>query len=59
MNKMLTTVFALAVSAVTATSSAQEIKGDAKAGQAKVDMCIGCHGIKGYQASFPRPINLG
>jgi cytochrome c553 len=53
MNKMLTTVFALAVSAVTAISSAQEIKGDAKAGHAKVDMCIGCHGIKGYQASFP------
>ena len=53
MNKMLTTVFALAVASVTAVSSAQEIKGDAKAGQAKVDMCIGCHGIKGYQASFP------
>ena len=53
MNKMLTTVFALAVAAATAASSAQEIKGDAKAGQAKIDMCIGCHGIKGYQASFP------
>lgn len=53
MNKMLTTVFALAVASVTALSSAQEIKGDAKAGQAKIDMCIGCHGIKGYQASFP------
>lgn len=53
MNKMLTTVFVLAVAGATAVSSAQEIKGDAKAGQAKIDMCIGCHGIKGYQASFP------
>lgn len=27
--------------------------GDAKAGAEKVSMCIGCHGIKGYKASFP------
>ena len=27
--------------------------GDAKAAQSKVAMCIGCHGIIGYQASFP------
>ena len=26
---------------------------DAKAGAGKVAMCIGCHGIPGYQASFP------
>jgi cytochrome c553 len=26
---------------------------DAKAGEKKASMCIGCHGIKGYQASFP------
>ena len=26
---------------------------DAKAGATKVDMCIGCHDIPGYQASFP------
>lgn len=53
MNKLLTTIFALAVSCVTATSFAQDIKGDVKAGEAKNAMCIGCHGIKGYQASFP------
>ncbi|SFC03059.1 Cytochrome c553 [Polaromonas sp. OV174] len=53
MNKLLTTIFALAVSCVTASSLAQDIKGDAKAGQTKNAMCIGCHGIKGYQASFP------
>jgi cytochrome c553 len=39
---------------VTAFSAhAQEIKGDAKAGGQKIAMCIGCHGIHGYQASFP------
>lgn len=26
---------------------------DAKAGEAKAAQCIGCHGIPGYQASFP------
>lgn len=32
---------------------AQEVKGDAAAGAKKVDQCIGCHGLKGYHASFP------
>lgn len=53
MNKLFTTIFTLAVSCVTVSSMAQEIKGDAKAGESKNAMCIGCHGIKGYQASFP------
>jgi len=26
---------------------------DAKAGEKKVAMCVGCHGIVGYQSSFP------
>ena len=53
MNKTLTTIFALAVASVTALSHAQEVKGDVKAGEKKIAMCIGCHGIPGYQASFP------
>jgi cytochrome c553 len=54
MNKLLTSMFALTVASVTAISAhAQEIKGDAKAAEQKIAMCIGCHGIKGYQASFP------
>lgn len=56
MNKLKTTMFAFAVACVTALSggaTAQEVKGDIKAGQGKVDMCIGCHGIPGYQAAFP------
>jgi len=53
MNKLLTTMFALAVACVTAVSNAQEVKGNAVAGEKKIAMCIGCHGIQGYQASFP------
>lgn len=34
-------------------ANAQAVKGDAKAGESKIAMCIGCHGIQGYQASFP------
>lgn len=44
-------VLGLSLGAVPA--SAQEIKGDAKAAEGKVAMCIGCHGIGGYKASFP------
>lgn len=54
MNKLLTTVFALAVTSVTSLSAlAQVVTGDVKAGESKISLCIGCHGIKGYQASFP------
>lgn len=53
MNKLLTAIFSVAVSCVTVAALAQDIKGDAKAGGSKNAMCIGCHGIKGYQASFP------
>ncbi|MHB1248779.1 MAG: c-type cytochrome [Polaromonas sp.] len=53
MTKLFTTLFAVAVSFATASGFAQEVKGDAKAGAGKNAMCIGCHGIKGYQATFP------
>ena len=54
MNKLLTSLFVLAVASVTSFSvHSQELKGDAKAAEQKIAMCIGCHGIKGYQASFP------
>lgn len=53
MTKLFTTLFALAVSLATASAHSQDIKGDVKAGEAKNATCIGCHGIKGYQASFP------
>ena len=53
MTKLITTIFAIAVSFVTVAAHSQDIKGDVKAGEGKIAMCIGCHGIKGYQASFP------
>jgi cytochrome c553 len=53
MNKFSAAIAAVLVSFVTLHASAQEVKGDVKAGQSKAAMCIGCHGIVGYQASFP------
>jgi len=34
-------------------ASAQDVKANAEAGAKKAAMCIGCHSIPGYQASFP------
>ena len=53
MIKLFPTILALAVSFVSFTAQAQDIIGNAEAGQKINAMCIGCHGIKGYQASFP------
>jgi cytochrome c553 len=57
MNKFLTSLLtfigAVTVASVTTAAWAQEIKGDAAVGKTKAAMCIGCHGIVGYQASFP------
>ena len=53
MNKLLTTMFALAVACVTVSAEAQQVTGKAQDGGKKVAMCMGCHGIIGYQASFP------
>lgn len=43
----------MALIAAPLTSMAQEVKGDAGAGAKKIAMCIGCHGLPGYQSSFP------
>ena len=54
MNKFLSLLSVLLVACATVSSAhAQEVKGDAKAGEKKIAMCVGCHGIQGYQASFP------
>jgi cytochrome c553 len=71
MNKLLNTLFVLAVACATSLAQAQTAApaakpaapaaapaakpgpSSAKSVEAKVAMCIGCHGIKGYQASFP------
>ena len=53
MIKLFSAIFAALVSCGTSAVWAQDLKGDAKAGEGIAAMCIGCHGIKGYQASFP------
>jgi len=63
----LTRAFAVLVATLSCASFAQEpagdaaqepagdnvVKGDPQAARSKVSMCIGCHGIPGYKASFP------
>lgn len=46
-------LFALLTSVTAVSSQAQDVRGDALAGEKKNAMCIGCHGIVGYHASFP------
>ncbi|MDI9333412.1 MAG: c-type cytochrome [Cytophagales bacterium] len=54
MNKFITiAALSLVANLLSQGAFAAEIKGDAKAGATKNAMCIGCHGIQGYQASFP------
>ena len=68
MNKLLTTLFALAVACVTGSTNAQApaapapapttagakpAPAGAKLLEAKTATCFGCHGIRGYQSSFP------
>ena len=50
MKKVLSALIALAAAAGLMTAAQAQ---DAKAGEKKAAMCIGCHGIPGYQASFP------
>ncbi len=44
---------ALALATAAALPAQAQVTGDAKAGEGKVAMCIGCHGIVGYKSSFP------
>lgn len=54
MNPFLLSVSAVIVACATVFPAfAEETKGDINAGEHKNAMCIGCHGIVGYHASFP------
>ncbi|WP_138512057.1 c-type cytochrome [Rhodoferax bucti] len=54
MNKILLSLSAALVASVTVFAAhAEGVQGDVQAGAKKNAMCIGCHGIVGYQASFP------
>ena len=47
-------LLALAAFAASVTpAAAAEVVGNPKAAPAKIEMCIGCHGIPGYKAAFP------
>ena len=45
----VTAVFAVACS----VAQANEVKGNAAAGNAKVWLCVGCHSIPDYRADYP------
>ncbi len=58
MNTLMTTIVrsfvaAATLAAVAVSAQAQGATGDVAAGKQKAEMCIGCHGIPGYQNSFP------
>ena len=66
MNQLLTTLFALSVACATSLAQAQAApaapaaapaktaaQASPKSLEAKVAMCVGCHGIVGYKSSFP------
>ncbi len=43
----------LALAGIANFAAAADLVGNAKAAENKVAMCIGCHGIPGYKATFP------
>ena len=51
--KTLLAMLAGALMASAALAQDKAVSGDAGKGHKKAAMCIGCHGIEGYQASFP------
>ena len=58
MNQLLSTIARTLVAVATlsvaaASAHAEGVTGEAQAGQKKAEMCIGCHGIPGYQNGFP------
>jgi cytochrome c553 len=54
MKKIIALVAVLSLVQIAASASASEIVvGNAIAAKNKVAMCIGCHGIYGYKATFP------
>jgi cytochrome c553 len=43
----------LALAGFASAAQAADVVGNPKAAPAKIEMCIGCHGIPEYKASFP------
>lgn len=53
MKTLFPAMLALCALTVGANVQAQDKAGDAAAGHGKNAMCVGCHSLPGYQASFP------
>lgn len=53
MKTLFPAIVALLALTLVPAARAQAPAGDAAAGEKKNALCIGCHGIHGYQASFP------
>ena len=51
--KHVVTAALAALAGFAVSAQAADVVGNAKAGQGKVAMCIGCHGIPEYRTAFP------
>ncbi|RDU96488.1 c-type cytochrome [Trinickia dinghuensis] len=51
--KHVVTAALAALAGFAVSAQAADVVGNAKAGQGKVAMCIGCHGIPDYRTAFP------
>jgi cytochrome c553 len=53
MKKSLAVLVLAGFAATATTAAAAEVVGNPKAAPAKIEMCIGCHGIPHYKTAFP------
>lgn len=51
--KHVVTAALVALAGFAVSAQAADVVGNAKAGQSKVAMCIGCHGIPDYRTAYP------
>jgi cytochrome c553 len=54
--KKLTALLVLA--GLSHVAAAADVVGSAQNAKAKIEMCIGCHGIPGYKATFPEVFSV-
>ncbi|MGI4848157.1 MAG: c-type cytochrome [Janthinobacterium lividum] len=53
MKKTVPLIFLAVLTSLAQGASAADVVGNPQAAANKISMCIGCHGIPGYKASFP------
>ncbi len=47
-----------AIFALGAELCVAQVKGDARAGEQKIQMCQGCHGIEGWRTAYPEVFHV-